>query len=447
MSQQEYNGVTVEDVWGKTYLISDCPFARAGLGDDYLSQLQDPLFGRSFLHKLQPEWQQDAIWRKLYLQAKPWCQQLQHLSSPELAQEVLELFQTDRLRAWQLTDGWASPPAGSPGEGGLVPLAGSGAAKSNNQTANGTKAGKARKATPADTTGAGKAQAAGHESKAAAPASSPKEPNSLAEAVSMLAARRQQIATQGYQQKYTDAELAAKAQQGDVNDRFLIRLIDNNPDKASEGRLGFRRPSGRAPYWATTFDMAEAADTDPELLAALFGIDNYDPSRSYTLAIIDTHKMPPKAERSSFIPTYDNMRGFAEQELTEKEGFNKPCLATILTPDFSEGYAGFMAAYASTGQDIHDRKAVREYALETIPEPERRTLNRARHVLQEEFGANPLFSGDGMTKVNQNNRYAKDIGQKSGVVESFTFERDPLTIGELQALGAVTLIPALPLKA
>ncbi|GCF90870.1 hypothetical protein [Shewanella sp. M-Br] len=105
-----------------------------------------------------------------------------------------------------------------------------------------------------------------------------------------------------------------------------------------------------------------------------------------------------------------------------------------------------MASYAGTGKDFHNRDAVGQYASKTIQDHELRTLSPARHVMQEEFGANPLFAGNGLTKVDKNNRYAKDIGQNSGVVETFTFERDPLTIDELQTLGAVTLIPTIPLR-
>ena len=133
------------------------------------------------------------------------------------------------------------------------------------------------------------------------------------------------------------------------------------------------------------------------------------------------------------------MRRFAEQELTEKEDFTKPCLAAILTPEFSEGYAGFMAAYAGTGEDVHVRKLVKKYASKTIQDPERQALNRARHVMQEEFGANPLFAGNGLTKVDQNNRYAKDIDQDFGVVETFTFERDPLTMLKAGFRGAIDI--------
>lgn len=127
MSYAHYDGVIVEDIWGKTYLISNCPFARMDLGEDYLTLIQDLIFGRQFLYKLQPEWQQDAVFRKLYLQAMPWCQKLPSLNTQQVVHAVIDCFISGKLLVWQLTDGWSKPPAGSPGIGGLVPLAGSGA--------------------------------------------------------------------------------------------------------------------------------------------------------------------------------------------------------------------------------------------------------------------------------------------------------------------------------
>ncbi|MCU8056478.1 hypothetical protein L5L78_09700 [Shewanella sp. SM34] len=129
MSYVNYDGVMVEDIWGKTYLISNCPFARMDLGEDHLSSVQDVIFGRQFLYKLQPEWQQDAVFRKLYLQAMPWCQKLSSLNTPQVVQAVIDCFISGKLLVWQLTDGWSKPPAGSPGIGGLAPLAGSSTAK------------------------------------------------------------------------------------------------------------------------------------------------------------------------------------------------------------------------------------------------------------------------------------------------------------------------------
>ncbi|MCS6262042.1 hypothetical protein G3479_22845 [Shewanella baltica] len=146
MSYEHYDGVIVEDTWGKTYLISNCPFARMDLGEDYLTLIQDLIFGRQFLYKLQPEWKQDAVFRKLYLQAMPWCQKLPSLNTHQVALAVVDCFISGKLLVWQLTDGWSKPPAGSPGIGGLVPLAGS--VLSATVSSNTTSTNKSRSASP-----------------------------------------------------------------------------------------------------------------------------------------------------------------------------------------------------------------------------------------------------------------------------------------------------------
>lgn len=65
----------------------------------------------------------------------------------------------------------------------------------------------------------------------------------------------------------------------------------------------------------------------------------------------------------------------------------------------------------SSGADVYDHEAVNEHA-----------------------------------KVTPNSRYAEDIGQNFGVVETFTFERDSLTVAELERAGAVKLISAKPIR-
>lgn len=272
-------------------------------------------------------------------------------------------------------------------------------------------------------------------------------PSSLEDATKILAERRKQIAQDGYKQKYSDQQLKTMAEKGELNDRFFVRLIFGDVSEAENDTLGFRRDSGRAPYWATTFDMAEAADTDPEILAALFGIEDFDPKQPFTLAVIDMDKMPVQAERESFIPTFKNMNEFARRELTPGEGFNADALEQMLSAEFADEYAQFMAGYKSSGGNIYDLNGVKSQSIYFTDDPQKQKLLQIRHKMQLEFGANPLFSGNGMTKVNGDSRYAKDIGQTYGVVETFTFERDPLTIGDLETAGAVKLISAKPIKA
>ncbi|KPZ59321.1 hypothetical protein [Pseudoalteromonas sp. P1-7a] len=56
---------------------------------------------------------------------------------------------------------------------------------------------------------------------------------------------------------------------------------------------------------------------------------------------------------------------------------------------------------------------------------------------------NELFSGNGLTEVDLESPWGKHVNTKYGVVETFTFERDPMTINQLG--DAVAIIPATPL--
>lgn len=271
-------------------------------------------------------------------------------------------------------------------------------------------------------------------------------PKSLDEVADLLKEKREEIIRDGYKQKYSDKELMAKAEKGEIKDRFLVRLIFGEESDARKSTIGFRRISGRAPYWSTTLDMAEAADTDPEIIAALFGIEDFDPKQTFTLAIIDLDKMPPKAERQSFIPKFEELKDFIDKEYTEREGFEPDTLDKIMTDEFSQEYVDFMGSFKQAGGNIYNPTQIKKYLASYTDDPKKRALLQARHQIQAEFGANPLYAGNGLTRISPDNRYTKEIGQVYGALEIFTFERDPLTIEDLESMGAVKLINATPIK-
>lgn len=446
MLDRHYDGVILEDKWGKTYLCSNCLFAYADLGPSMVSDVTDKVYGRSFLHSLEPANEQRNIWANMYQLARPGQLNLSHLSSLQLRDNLVDIFSNDEMWIWPLSDGWGQEPDNNGiGDGGLASDAGSGtkpppAAKAAKPQGGGVAA---ENEVPA--------KAAGHEvprsrSVAAQTAVSKKvEPESLEHAQQILAERRKQIEHSGYQPKYSDVELLAMAKSGDIaNDRFHVRLIFNNAEKAMNSTLGFKRASGRAPYWATTFDMAEAADSDPELLTCIFGIEDYSPDDEFSIVIIDTHNLPPQAERKTFVPTFDNMTAFCNSELAPEELGNLKDASAVMNDKCTEEYAAFMLDYKATGQSEHDADAVKKYLKITGANKETTEKMVLRHKVQAECGANPLFSGNGLTKVNHKSRYASDVPQKFGVAETFTFERDPLTLKELGACVAV--IPAKPIK-
>ena len=269
-------------------------------------------------------------------------------------------------------------------------------------------------------------------------------PTSLAEAEIRLREARERILKGGYKQKYSDAELLDIVSRGELSDRFYLRLVFGDVDSAANKGIGHRRDTGRAPYWATTFDMAEAADSDPEILAGLFGIEDFDPNGKYSIVIIDMDKMPSSAERESFIPTYENMAKFGSRELSEELSNLGVDMDSLMSIETTKKYESFISAYKEVGGNLYDGQAVRRFSEKTILNPDEQRLMVARNLVEVEFGANSTFSGNGLTRVTPDSRYAESIGQEYGVIETFTFERDPLTINDLtdEKIGAVKIVPA-----
>lgn len=127
MLDSQYDGVILEDKWGKTYLCSNCLFAYADLGPSLVSDVKDKIYGRAFLHDLEPAIEQRKIWAKMYQQARPYQLNLSGLSDFELRDRLIDIFNNNEMWLWQLSDGWGQPPEGNGiGDGGLVPAASSG---------------------------------------------------------------------------------------------------------------------------------------------------------------------------------------------------------------------------------------------------------------------------------------------------------------------------------
>ena len=122
MQDRQYNGVVLEDKWGKTYLCSSCLLAWADLGSNTVRELADSEYGRYFLHDLEPGYNLRDIWAQLYQHARPWATDLTKLNNFQLRDTLLQMFARDEMRVWQLSDGWGKQPEGNGiGEGGLAP--------------------------------------------------------------------------------------------------------------------------------------------------------------------------------------------------------------------------------------------------------------------------------------------------------------------------------------
>ena len=122
MQNQQYDGVILEDKWGKTYLCSSCLLAYAELGEGYITDVKDSIYGSYFLHDLEPYHDQRQIWSQIYQHARPWEFDFSGYSDLQLRDSVQQLFANGEIWLWPLTDGWGKEPEGnSIGDGGLAP--------------------------------------------------------------------------------------------------------------------------------------------------------------------------------------------------------------------------------------------------------------------------------------------------------------------------------------
>ncbi|MBE0459915.1 hypothetical protein [Pseudoalteromonas prydzensis] len=181
------------------------------------------------------------------------------------------------------------------------------------------------------------------------------------------------------------------------------------------------------------------------MIAALFGINDYKTEQKFSLAIIDMENMPEAAERETFIPTYENVISFGKRELLsdfENRGIDNPDIMNqIMNPEFSVYFKKSIIEYKEAGGDIYNEKSFTEYVESNSSEDSDLLIARFRTMNQ--LGANELFSGNGLTEVDLESPWGKHVNTKYGVVETFTFERDPLTINQLG--DAVAIISATPI--
>ena len=98
------------------------------------------------------------------------------------------------------------------------------------------------------------------EKQSSQPTPQPKPAQSIDECEQRLGNARERLITNGYQSKFTDEQIQALAQKGELDDRFVVRLIETKY-AGDSGYLG-QMNNGEVKYWSTTFNQMESADTD-----------------------------------------------------------------------------------------------------------------------------------------------------------------------------------------
>ncbi|WP_370293423.1 hypothetical protein [Thalassolituus sp.] len=274
------------------------------------------------------------------------------------------------------------------------------------------------------------------------------EPESLAEATSILAARRNSIAAHGYQPKYSDAELKDIAETGDIGkERFQVRFMESKylthretPDAPLSGAMGqtMQGASGTgAKYWSTSFDQLEDADSDPKLISEKLGL-TYNPEADYALVIVDTQAAAPITGVKSVSATFKNVGEFANTELPDD--FPKSFTDKAMTPEFQAEYSKHYKDAEASGafKKEWSSKKFENYLNTTDLDPTDKDLMIQRFEMHGTIGNNDDYLGNGLTKNNN-----PAVNQKYGAVETLNFERNEVNLSQLKEQSAISVLPEL----
>ena len=274
------------------------------------------------------------------------------------------------------------------------------------------------------------------------------EPQSLAEAESILKNRRKEIAGNGYQPKYSDTELKEIAETGDIGkERFQVRFMESKylthrdtKDVPLSGAMGqtMKGESGTgAKYWSTSFDQLEDADSDPRLISEKLGL-TYNPKAKYALVIVDTQVAAPMTGVKSVSATFKNVGEFANTELPKK--FPKAFTDKAMTPEFQAEYSKHYKDAEASGafKKKWSAKNFENYLNTTDLDPTDKDMMIQRFEMHDAIGNNEDYLGNGLTK---NNNPAAD--QKYGAVETLNFERNEVNLSQLKEQNAISVLPEL----
>ena len=273
----------------------------------------------------------------------------------------------------------------------------------------------------------------------AAPVERKAEPQSLGEAAQRLKdAKPAVVAAKAKGEplpasSYTLADKQAVVENG-LNERYLVRVIESGHAK-DDGYIGKVREHGATISWLAPLSMVEHGDTDAEALLNAFGT-RYNPTKSYTVLIIDSHKMNEVADVKTIIPTHKNL----QKLIADNPHITKvdPDIAKqVLREDFVPKYSKFVKGMNAAKTNQKSTSAMEDFAKSQGFSADETNLLLKRHQLANDVSAWEEFTGNGMTlDTNVKDKTAY------GPVELVMLDKSPKTLGDLKQQNAISVLAA-----
>ncbi|GLR03957.1 hypothetical protein GCM10007906_15440 [Vibrio hyugaensis] len=116
-----------------------------------------------------------------------------------------------------------------------------------------------------------------------------------------------------------------------------------------------------------------------------------------------------------------------------------------MTPEFSRDYEQVVASSKQDGIELSDKDQYIEYCQELDSTPSQAKTLAVRSQIQQRLGANEHFLGNGITKDNSIKYEETPFGRidnklEYGPCETYTWDKNPQTLGKLEQEGAIMRI-------
>jgi hypothetical protein len=223
------------------------------------------------------------------------------------------------------------------------------------------------------------------------------------------------------------------------HDHYLIRVVDF--ELQDSDTLGRMRSFGQMPLWLSPLEQVEGADTAPEGITRLLGLQ-YDATKPFSLVLLKDLADVDPSPTQQYCPTWERMRQLAHQYLVTAE-YQSADFDAVLNPAYAPIYRDYMTAFYAAGYHEYLPSEVEAFIAATpslANDPEAAHLFRTRIRVHVEFGANQYFRGDGLTEL------LGDPDRHVGVQEVFLLEPEPHTVGYYRAHGNLLSVTCPPIQ-
>ena len=182
----------------------------------------------------------------------------------------------------------------------------------------------------------------------------------------------------------------------------------------------------------SSFDQVEKADTDPAVIADVFGT-NFDPNKKYVMYVIDTEAMPTDA----FVPTFDNMKDKLGKDFSGQ--IPQEQIDRIMIPEYSEKFRGHWDEFNKSldAEGKHWTKSFEADEAEAFANDHFDNSQDAQDFLDRqevlsEVGAWEIFTGEGYTEMKSK--------PTAGALEILDIQNNPDSIENLVSDGKIIKI-------